>query len=103
MKNPKEIDAHSNDKVPLDLLEPAADEAIARALAFGAEKYGLRNFTQSPIKARVYIGAIRRHVAAWLSGEEIAEDSRLHHLAHVGACVHVVLAAMEAGTFEDDR
>ena len=101
--NPKEREAQQRNKVPLDLLEPAADEVIALALASGAEKYGLRNFTQTPIKARVYIGAIRRHTTAWLAGEDADPNSGLSHLAHIGASVHVVLAAMEAGQFVDDR
>jgi hypothetical protein len=101
--NPKETQALRDDKPRLDLLEPAADEQIARALATGAERYGLRNFTESPIKARIYIGAIRRHVAAYLAGEEAAEDTGIHHLAHAGACIHVVLASIAAGTFVDDR
>jgi hypothetical protein len=102
-KNPKDEAAHSLDKTRLDLLEPVADEQIARALAFGADKYGIRNFTQTPIEARVYVAALRRHIDAWLNGRDIDRDSGLHPLAHVGANVHVVLAAIEAGTFIDDR
>lgn len=101
--NPKDAAAGAEDRAPLDLLEPAADEAVARALGFGAEKYGVRNYTQVPIRARVYIAAMRRHLAAWLDGEDYASDSGLHHLAHVGANVHVAMAAMAAGTFIDDR
>ena len=102
-RNPKEVAAEKEGKVPLDLLEPAADREIALAMAFGAAKYGIRNYVETPINARVYVAAIRRHVAAWLEGEEVAADSGLHHLAHVGANVHVVMAAMKAGTFVDDR
>jgi hypothetical protein len=101
--NPKEAEARALGKTRLDLLEPVAEKQIAEALSNGADRHGLRNFTQSPIAARVYIAAIRRHVDAWLAGEDNAEDSGLHHLAHVGANVHVVLAAIEAGTFIDDR
>jgi len=102
-QNPKDVDAQKNGKAPLDMLEPVADDAISRALAFGAGKYGVRNYTDTPINARVYVAAIRRHMAAWILGEDVAEDSGLHHLAHVGANVHVALAAMDAGTFVDDR
>lgn len=101
--NPKDVEAQKLGKAPLEYLEPAADDAIAYALKYGADKYGVRNFIQSPISARVYIGAIRRHVRSWLAGEDIAEDSGLHHLAHIGANVHVALAAIDAGSFIDDR
>ena len=102
-RNSKEVEAEKEGKVPLDLLEPAADREIALAMAFGAAKYGIRNYVETPINARVYVAAIRRHVAAWLEGEEVAEDSGVHHLAHIGANVHVAMAAMKAGTFIDDR
>jgi hypothetical protein len=90
-------------KPRLDLLERAADEQIAQVMAEGARKYGLRNYTTKPMPARVIGAAIRRHTAAWLSGEDIDPDSGVSHLAHIGANVHVMLAAIEAGTFVDDR
>jgi hypothetical protein len=101
--NPKDVAARKSDKAPLDFLEPAGDEAISRALADGAAKYGPRNYVESPIEARIYIAAMRRHLTAYLRGEDNAEDSGVHHLGHVGACCHIVLAAIEAGTFIDNR
>jgi hypothetical protein len=101
--NPKDVEAQKLDKAQLDLLEPAGDEAVARALAFGAGKYGTRNYIASPIAARIYVAAMRRHITAWLQGEDFAEDSGVHHLGHVAANCHIALAAIEAGTFIDDR
>lgn len=103
--NPKDAAAAQEARVRLDLLEPAADEQIAAALANGADKYGLRNFVQpdNEISLRTYIAAMRRHLNALLRGEDDAADSGLHHLAHIGANVHVLLAAREAGTLVDDR
>lgn len=111
--NPKELAAAQDDKAPLDYLEHAADVQISRALAggaftptgklSGAAKYGRRNFRYSPIKANVYIGAIKRHIGALANGEDIDPDSGLSHWAHIGADIHVVLSAMDAGTYEDDR
>lgn len=101
--NPKDQLARVEAKPRLDLLEPVADEAIAAALADGLAKYGHRNYAKTPVSLRVYLAAIRRHVAAYLAGEDDAPDSGLHHLAHVGANVHVILAAAQAGTLVDDR
>lgn len=101
--NPKEAAALREGKPPLDLLEHAADIEIARVLATGAAKYGRKNFHTSPIKANVYGGAIRRHVGAWLDGEDLDPESGLSHIAHIGACVHVLFAAMSAGQFVNDR
>jgi hypothetical protein len=46
---------------------------------------------------------MKRHIAAWLDGEDDAPDSGVNHLAHVGASVHILLKAMECGSFVDDR
>ena len=100
--NPKQLQATRDQKVPLHLLEPVANAEIAKALAHGAHKYGRRNFYQTPILATVYVGALRRHTDAILDGELVDPDSGLSHWAHIGANVHVALAAMKAGTFVDD-
>lgn len=101
--NPKDVAAQTEDKVRLDLLEPPADDAIARVLAHGADKYGLQNYRTIPIHYRTYIAATRRHLKALLRGEDNDPDSGESHWAHVGANVHVILAAMEEGTVVDDR
>ena len=72
-------------------------------MADGAAKYGIRNYVESSVSARVYVAAMRRHLAAWLAGEDCAQDSGLHHLAHVGANIHILFAAMEEGNLLDDR
>lgn len=102
-ENPKDAQARQLGKIPLDLLEPAANREIAKVMKHGADKYGRRNFLQVPIQLRVYVAATMRHVQAVLDGEDIDPDSGLSHWAHVGACANVVLAALDAGTFVDDR
>jgi hypothetical protein len=101
--NPKAVAARSAGKPRLDLLEPVAEREIARALADGADKYGIRNYAEVPVHARVYVAALKRHIDAYLEGEDYAEDSGVHHLGHVGANVHIVLGALAAGTLVDDR
>lgn len=101
--NPKDIAATRDQKPPLELLEHVADIEIARVLATGAKKYGKKNFRTIPIRADVYGAAIRRHVGAWLDGQDLDPESGMSHLAHIGANVHVMLAALDAGTFIDDR
>jgi hypothetical protein len=101
--NPKDIAATRDQKPPLDLLEHVADIAISQALHTGAVKYGRKNFRTIPIQATVYGGAIRRHIGAWLDGQDLDPESGFSHLAHIGANVHVLLAALDAGTFNDNR
>lgn len=101
--NPKDRLAQSEGKTPLHYLEPDANKQIAWAMKSGADKYGYRNYTIEPIKATVYVDALERHIAAWRNGEDVDPDSGLHPLAHIGANVHVALAAIAAGKFIDDR
>lgn len=102
--NPKEIAATRDQKAPLDLLEYAADVEVAKALKTGAVKYGVQNYKNiGEILARVYGSAIKRHIGAWLNGQDLDPESGLPHLAHIGANVHVLFGAMEAGTFVDNR
>jgi hypothetical protein len=101
--NPKDLAATRDKKPPLARLEHVADIEIAKALETGAVKYGKKNYHTIPILAEVYGGAIRRHIGAWLDGEDIDPESGLNHLAHIGANVHVLLAAIHYGQFRDDR
>ena len=101
--NPKDEAARREDRAPLDLLEHSANILIARALKTGALKYGRRNFRLAPIQLSTYTAAIGRHVGALNDGEDLDPESGLPHEAHIGACVHVLLAAKDAGTLIDDR
>ena len=100
--NPK--DAAALTRVPLHLNPPAALVHCAMALHDGAVKYGPYNWREREISLVQYVGgAIGRHVGALLDGEDFAQDSGLHHLAHIMATCAILLDAMEAGALIDDR
>lgn len=104
MDNPKAARAVADGKDPLDYLESAVcDPSEARVMKSGADKYGRRNFRDSTILATTYVGAIRRHLNAFASGEDTDPNSGEPHLAHIRACCAVLLSAQDAGTYEDDR
>lgn len=90
-------------KLPVHYVPPALMLGAAEAMADGGKKYGPYNFRESQIAAGVYMGASLRHLFAWWDGEDIAQDSGVHHLKHVAACIGLMLDAMECGTFDDDR
>lgn len=69
----------------------------------GALKYGHFNWRQSPVSASTYINAAIRHIAEWKEGGETASDSGIHHLAHAGACLNIIMDAQRYGTLIDDR
>ncbi len=101
--NPKDASAMKKGKVRLDLNPPAGSEALARALASGANKYGPWNWRKDPIQLSHYVAAMKRHLDALMRGEDCAPDSGVHHLGHIMAGAAIVLDASEQGCLIDDR
>ena len=90
-------------KAPMHLVPPSAEIYLAEALGDGASKYGPYNWRTEAISMSVYIGAIKRHLAAFVDGEDDAPDSGVHHLAHIMACCALMLDANSIGKLNDDR
>ncbi len=90
-------------KAPMHLVPsvPIIHESLA--FADGAAKYGPFNWRDEPVSSSVYLAAAKRHLDAWFDGEDFAADSGVHHLAHVRACMAILLDAEAAGTLNDDR
>ena len=100
--NPK--DSIGIKKVPLSLVPETALVFQALAHKDGAIKYGPANWRDEGVSARVYIDACRRHLAKWFDGsEEVADDSKVHHLGHAIACLNIILDAQCCGKLVDDR
>jgi hypothetical protein len=99
--NPKDILGLK--KVPMGAVSPAAIAHEACAMLDGEIKYGFRNWRAKDVRARVYIDACKRHLDGWLEGDEVAEDSGVHHLGHARACLGILLDAQESGNLIDDR
>lgn len=76
-------------------------EAIVMAL--GAKKYGSYNWREKKVLASVYSDAIDRHLAQWMDGEDMDEESGVSHLAHVRACCAILIDAIATGNLLDDR
>lgn len=99
-----------NPKTAIGVQKPSLTKAppiamLYMALAFmdGARKYGPFNWREKRVTATIYIDAIHRHLGAWMDGEEYAEDSKLPHLAHVLACVAIIIDAQTCNVLNDDR
>jgi hypothetical protein len=90
-------------KLPLDLVPPSATHFLAMAMADGAKKYGPYNWREHPISTSVYIGAAKRHIDAFWDGEDRAEDSGVHHIAHAMACLAIMMDALTLGKLNDNR
>jgi hypothetical protein len=90
-------------KVSLSTVPAVAVAHEACALMDGARKYGPYNWRDKKVIARIYVDACKRHLDAWLEGQETAEDSGVHHLGHARACLAILLDAQETGNLIDDR
>ena len=90
-------------KLPLDLVPPVAVQHLAAAFKDGATKYGPFNWRDQQVSSTVYYAAALRHLFAWFDGQDNAEDSGVHHLAHVMACCAIVLDAQSVGMLNDNR
>jgi hypothetical protein len=90
-------------KPKLSSVPPVALYAMGAGMDNGADKYGRFNYRESSVTASVFYDALQRHLTAWYNGEDHAEDSGLHHLAHLLAGGAIVLDAISEGNFVDDR
>lgn len=77
---------HDGLKLDLTLVPSSSMKAIARALNYGAGKYGRNNYKQGIAYTRV-IAACLRHLTAWQESENIDDESKLSHLDHAMACL----------------
>lgn len=91
-------------KAPMWLLPPFALEETAWVHGLGADKYGPYNWRTTNVCASTYISAVLRHLLlGWASGEDNDKESKKSHLAHVAACVNILMDAQKTGTLVDDR
>jgi hypothetical protein len=99
--NPKDIIGSS--KLPLHLWPETATILGALACLDGCLKYGRSNYRAIGVRSTIYIDAAKRHLNAWLEGEECASDSGIPHLGHALACIAIIIDAEAAGKLNDDR
>ena len=102
-KNPKDLQGFK--RVSYTKLPAVGVLCGSLAMMDGAGKYGPYNWRieGKEILATQYIDACKRHLDAWVEGEEKAPDSKVHHLGHAIACLCMILDAQSGGFLQDDR
>lgn len=107
--NPKDAIA-SRKPASFSVVPTVSLQTEAQAMEWGAFKagdkgtgYGPFNWRQTPVRLSVYLDAMMRHFIAFIDGEEVASDSKVHHLGHLKAGCGIVLDAAKHGTLIDDR
>jgi len=89
------------DKPQYGLLPPDSLRAVAEVMTSGAKKYSANNWVNLEI-SRV-LDALERHINAFKAGEEFAEDSGQHHLAHAIANTMMAYHIIMNKPAQDDR
>lgn len=99
--NPKDLLGAK--KLSLTKIPAVASLWESLAMMDGGGKYGPYNWRDNKVVAMIYIDAIKRHLDAWVEGQEKAEDSGCHHLGHARAGLGILLDAQATGNLIDDR
>lgn len=84
-------------------IPPVAIIEESVVMALGAAKYGAFNWQDNPIDASTYYDAAMRHLMIWYAGEDLDEESRASHLAHVRACMAILIDSQASGIMIDNR
>lgn len=79
------------EKQPWNLFPWASASLIVDVLAFGAKKYGQRNWAHVENWRERYFSAAMRHLVAWWEGEFTDPETKLPHLAHAMCCLLFLL------------
>ena len=87
---PEKAVKHDNNKPDLDLIPPEFQDAVALAFMDGERKYSRHNYRNGMEWTRL-LSAAKRHLNAFSAGEDYAEDSKVHHLGHAGACIAMLM------------
>lgn len=101
MGNTKETIKHDQGKPDFTLIPQAALEEIAKVFTYGAEKYGVFNYSFGT-NYRRYVAAANRHINSWLRGNNI-DTIGTNHLSNAAASLMMVLDNQLTKKGIDDR
>lgn len=99
--NPKR--QYGTKKPSAQFIPPVAIIEESVVMALGAAKYGAFNWQDDPVDATTYYSAAMRHLMAWFAGEDKDPESGASHLAHVRACMAILMDGQASGILVDDR
>lgn len=89
-----------DNKVPLALIPPEAEEEEARVWAAGAAKYGAHNFRGGLSYLRI-LSALRRHTSAIIRGEDRDPETGCLHAAHIRCCAAMLIVFKDRVDLDD--
>lgn len=89
-------------KTRYDLHPVTALKAIADVWEYGSNKYDDYNWAKGMPWMKM-VGSTLRHVNKWILGEDLDDESGLHHLAHAGCDIMILLTYALKGLGTDNR
>lgn len=89
-------------KPSISLIPKEALWGMAKALTYGAKKYGRHNFREGISYSRL-ADACYRHLSAFIDGEDIDEESGNNHLYHALASLAMLTFMFHNRKNMDDR
>lgn len=78
-------------KIRYSLVPPLGIQQIASIMTFGAEKYLPHSWQNVENGQERYLDGLMRHVEAFRLGEDLDDDTKMHHLAHAGCCLFFIM------------
>ena len=91
------------DKLPWHLMPMEPLEEITKVLAFGAKKYGDRNWENPGLSWHRLYRAAFNHLKEWWLGRETDPETGLSHLAHAACNILFLLEYSRTHRELDDR
>ncbi len=89
-------------KPDLSIIPLSTLEGEARVWEYGAKKYSRDNWKKG-MQWSVPFASLMRHLAAWQSGEDLDEETKLSHLAHAMCNLRMLTYYSEQYKEGDDR
>lgn len=74
---------YDSDKLRLNLITEPMLTGLGEVLTFGANKYEANSWQNVPDAIERYKAALLRHYTAWIGGEDLDAESKLHHVKHI--------------------
>lgn len=90
------------EKIQLELLSTRWLLGVGQVLTFGAKKYAAHNWRKGLQRSRL-LGAVLRHIVAYLGGEDLDPETGLLHLHHASCCLMFASELHETRPDLDDR
>jgi len=91
-----------SNKPHLAYLDPHLEYEMGMGMTYGAQKHGWNNNRILGVEASQYIlDSIKRHLNAYLRGEEVDIESKVNHLACVMNNVHFLYRIARLSSYKE--